>query len=197
MLKGIASLPPEGGDLSDMHFDVHLEEDIYALVGAYKANFCVPRLLALRNKDISQVLTAFRLQVQRLEKKRPAGGSASSHDFAKQYKESFEGKGQINSEDRRRQRIEIVAGLLEQEVGKLDAQRLATDVMKTELWARRKHECVLCKGAKRKVTRRSFVAGHKNSWSEGGVTEIKELQIECTWCSSHRVNETKKLAFVP
>lgn len=174
----------KGLPLQAYHFPSSCEHDFYGLFGALNDHgLLTDAQLSSVADELISVISGFRRQVVQFIARVRDGGEISSEEFGElveQYGRGFLG-GQINSKERRRERIKIWLSLIDEVVAALDSNSAFSDVQRRLIWAR--SEDKLCARCHQPVEWSDYHAGHKLAHALGGRTEVENGQVEHAACN--------------
>lgn len=173
-----------GTVLSAHHFPSSCENDYYALVGSLFARGLLtkPQLTAL-SAELIAVISGFREQVENYValirgEETPTPGEFSP--LVEDYGRGFLG-GQINSKQRREDRIRIWTEVMNGVVATLDPATTFSEIQRRLIWAKGGDKaCARCGNT---VEWPDYHAGHRIARAMGGKTQVDNGQVEHAACN--------------
>lgn len=174
----------DGTSLQAMHFPSSCEHDLYGLVGALRSRGLLtgPQLTNAK-EELRTVISGFRGQVEQYIAKVRSGETFLPDEFdvlVEKYARGFLG-GQINSKQRREDRISVWTEVINGVVHTLDPQSSFTDVQRRLIWINSPDK--LCARCGDIVSWAEFQAGHNVAWASGGRTTVENGQVEHASCN--------------
>jgi len=174
----------DGTTLNAYPFPSSCENDFYALVGAIheRGLLTAPQLEQLRG-ELIVVISGFRAQVEEFIDRVRSGESTRPEEFdavVETYGRTFLG-GQINSKQRREDRIRVWKDVINGVAATLDPRADFTPLQRRLIWAKSVDKvCARCGNT---VEWAEFHAGHKLSHAQGGKTVVENGQVEHGTCN--------------
>jgi hypothetical protein len=166
------------------HFPSNCENDYYALVGALDRHgpLTKPQLDDL-GEELAIVVSEFRREVEKFVVDARERRQVEPEEYPTEveaYGRTFLG-GQINSKQRREERIRIIDELLTSVAETLDPQSHFTEMQRRVVWTRTADKS--CARCGEEVSWKDYHAGHRIPHAKGGRTVTENAQIEHSWCN--------------
>jgi hypothetical protein len=171
-------------NLQAYHFPSSSENDFYGLVGAlrFRGLLTQPQMNALK-AELRDVLSGFRAQVEeyiaRVRSDQPPQVGEFS-PLVEEYGRGFLG-GQINSKQRREDRVGVWATVINEIVATLDPTHGFSETQRRLIWAKSVDK--LCARCGLTVDWPDYHAGHKVPRARGGRTTVENGQVEHAVCN--------------
>lgn len=172
----------EGLSLKSFHFPSNCENDLYAMIGAFKTRGLLSQAqLNSSRTDLANAISEFRrlVTLYLAALKNNEDLKEDLPDIIKDYASTFI-SGQINSDKRRTKRIEVFTQVINDVIETIDADSFS-DLQRSILWAMSRDK--VCARCKKVVSYAEYHAGHKIPRAKGGKSVIQNGQIEHAKCN--------------
>jgi hypothetical protein len=172
----------DGQALKSYHFPSNCENDLYALIGAFKERGLLSHAqLNNEGDNVIGAVSEFRRLVT-LYSSEIGEDTARDDDYPAEVRDYAVTllKGQINSDKRRKTRSDIMVAVINDVVDTIDKEGFS-ELQRSLIWANSVEK--LCQRCGKKVTHKEYHAGHIKARAKGGKSVIQNGQVEHAKCN--------------